>query len=287
MNIISRLKVTNRRKKIKLILFCLVAAFLCLGVYAVIIEPQMIQVTRQDVYIRSLPKEFDGFTIMQASDLHTAIWVKPGHIKGMVMKMMDQHPAMIVLTGDYVSMSAKYAQPMADALADLSAPYGIYAVLGNHDYWTDSGRVTAALRDAGIDVMFNENRIIQKNGAYIRLLGFDDEWQGDTDYAKAFSEIRKGDVCIGIAHNPDTILHIKGTPVSLLMTGHTHGGLINLPFKGPLFSVTKLGSKYSSGMFEFGDTKLYVSRGVGLGTMSHIRFRCPPEVTLFTLHGID
>lgn len=286
MNIISRIKAMNRRKKIKLIMLSLVVVILGLGLYAVIIEPQMIRVTRQDVCIRNLPEEFDGFTIMQASDLHVAIWVKPAHIKSMVKKMMDLHPDMIVLTGDYVSMSAKYAQPTADALAGLSAPHGVYAVLGNHDYWTDSERVTSALRDTGIDVMFNENRIIRRNGAYIRLLGFDDEWEGDTNYAKAFDGITNGDICIGIAHNPDTVLYIKGTSVSLLMTGHTHGGLVNLPFKGPLFSVTRLGPKYSSGMFDFGDTKLYVSRGVGLGTMSHIRFRCSPEITLFTLRRV-
>ncbi|MHB1001213.1 MAG: metallophosphoesterase [Armatimonadota bacterium] len=277
----------NRRKKFRRYIFSLIIFAMGFILYAVVIEPQMLRVTHQDVYIRNLPQEFDGFTIAQATDLHVAIWVKPAHIRGMVDKMINLHSDMIVLTGDYVSMSAKYAQPAADELSRLDAPYGIYAVLGNHDYWTDSERVASALKSADIDVMFNENREIRKGASGIRLLGFDDTWEGDTDYGKAFVGVPYGEILIGIAHNPDTVLSIEDKHVSLLLTGHTHGGLINLPFKGPLFAVTKLGSKYSAGMFDFGDTKLYVSRGVGLGTMSHVRFNCPPEITFFTLRRID
>ena len=252
-------------------------------VYGGIIEPAMLEVTRHEVRIPNLPKEFDGMTVVQLSDIHVGVWTRPKHVRRIVQRVNDMHPDMVVLTGDYVNMVASNIEPAGSSLAGIKSKYGVYAVLGNHDYWADAGRMTRSLRKSGIDVLFNEKRRISDGRSHIRMVGLDDAWEGDTDYAKAFDGIPRTEPCIAIAHNPDTVSSIKDQHVDLLLVGHTHGGLINLPFTGPFLSVTNLGPKYSAGMFRFGDTNMYVSRGMGQGTGSHFRFRCHPEIPVFIL----
>lgn len=260
------------------IFFICIAALL---IYSGFIEMNMLDISHHDVFIPGLPDKFEGFSIVQWTDIHGGFGTSPRRIRRLAQRVIDQKPDMIVLTGDFISRSPNNAEPCISAMKDLKAKYGVYAVLGNHDYWTNAERVTTALLDNGFDVLFNENRSIKISGQSISLLGFDDEWEGNRDYAKAFNMLSDNGVRIGIAHNPDTISSLGGNRLDFLMAGHTHGGLINLPFVGPLFSVTQLGRKYSSGLFTINGTQLYICRGTGFG----LRFRCRPEIAVFTLKG--
>ena len=271
-----------RRKALRLILL----AFLGLLVYSVLIEPAMVGFTTHEITIKGLPSEFDGLKIVQLSDLHVNRWYRPERVRALVKRVNALHPDLVVLTGDYVSRNKADCAPAGESLAGLKARHGIYAVLGNHDYWTDPDAVTDALRSSGIDVLFDEKRRITIGGKSIWIVGTDDEWEGEPDYDKAFKGVPSRDVCIAIAHNPDAVLALKRRGVDFLMAGHTHGGVINLPGNLPLFPNSRLGSRCASGMSTVNDVRIYVSRGLGTGSIAHIRFRCPPEVPIFILRRV-
>ena len=253
--------------------------------YSVLTQLRGLEYTRHEVPIRGLPSAFDGFTIVQISDTHVGIWTRPRHIRQIVARVNAMNPDLIVLTGDYVNRFERLCEPSGRSLEGLKAKYGVYAVLGNHDYWVNADAMTKALRESGIDVLFDEQRKITIGKESMTLVGLDDEWEGNPDYGKSLSGISPDDTCIAIAHNPDAVLHLKGRPIGLLLSGHTHGGIINFPGIGPVSTTTRLGRKYASGMFAINGIRTYVSRGIGLVSGLPFRFRCPPEVPVFVLRS--
>ena len=119
------------------------------ALYARHIEPGWIECTRQEIRLPSLSKELDGLTIVQLSDIHLGPYLQVNDVRRAVELANDLHPDLIVLTGDYVSVSAHYSASCAEALATLHARHGLYAVLGNHDIWTDADLVADNLRGRG------------------------------------------------------------------------------------------------------------------------------------------
>jgi predicted MPP superfamily phosphohydrolase len=255
------------------------------GLVAVSVLTQLRGLTypRIEVPIHGLPPAFDGLTIVQISDTHVGIWTKPRHIRQIVARVNEMQPDLIVLTGDYVNRFERNCTPSGRSLRGLKAKHGVYAVLGNHDYWVNAEAMTKALRETGVDVLFDDQRRITIGKESITLVGLDDEWEGKPDYDKAFKGISADNVCIALAHNPDAVLHLEGKPISLLVSGHTHGGIINLPRIGPIFTTCQLGPKYASGMFKINGIRIYISRGIGLATSIPFRIHCPPEVPVFIL----
>jgi uncharacterized protein len=275
-------RVPRLTRVLKMIMsFLLVDVFLLL-VYCVLIEPRFVRITTHDVSVPNLPAAFDGFTIVQMTDTHLGTFVSPKSLRTQVDRVNALNPDLVLLTGDFVSVNKRAIPAIARVFSGLSAKHGVYAVLGNHDYWVDASAMTAALREGGIPVLFNESRKVSLGKEHVWLAGLDDLWEGSHDYDRAFDGIPPAAVCIAMAHNPDTISYVKNRSIALMVTGHTHGGLVSFPFVGPLFSVTKLSPKYSSGMFTFGNTRMFVCRGMGSGTP--FRYRCPPEIAVFTLH---
>lgn len=274
---------TGRRRQsaLKFTAGLLLAGLVCLAAYVALIEPRMVKVSRHEIALEDLPWAFDGFTIVQLSDFHIGLWSRPAGVQRLVSRVNALDADLIVLTGDYVNKFRGNVEPAGRALRGLTARCGVYAVLGNHDYWVDAEGMTDALRESGIDVLFDEKREISLEGARVWLVGVDDIWEGDPDYDKALDGVRPEDTCIVLAHSPDAILALDGRPVDLVLSGHTHGGQVNLPIVGPLYAPTALGPKYAAGSFRFGKTQLYISRGLGFQTP--IRFRCPPEIPVFTL----
>ena len=274
------------RKKLMIVaaILIFVAAIVA---YSVLTQLKGLEYSRHEVPIKGLPPAFDGFTVVQISDTHVGIWTKPRHIRQIVAHVNEMHPDLVVLTGDYVNRFERNCTPAGQSLRGLEAKHGVYAVLGNHDYWVNADAVTKALRKSGVDVLFDEQRTITIGKESIALVGLDDEWEGNPDYDKAFKGISADGICIAIAHNPDAVLHLKGRPVGLLMSGHTHGGIISLPRIGAIATTTKLDRKYASGMHEINGIRVYVSRGIGLVSGLPFRINCPPEVPVFVLRTGD
>jgi len=119
-------------------------------------EPFMISVERQEIYLRKLPPALDGFRIVHLSDLHYGPMVDPRHLQRAVQIANELRPDMIALTGDYISQERSYAAPCAEVVGELKAAYGVYAILGNHDHWTDAKLITDLFRAEGIRMLINQ-----------------------------------------------------------------------------------------------------------------------------------
>jgi len=269
--------------------------------YAFWIEPRWIQITGTEIPIDGLSPRLNGFTIVHLSDLHLGPHVDSHQIRHAVDLTNGLKPDLIVLTGDFVSRSASYARPCARELSRLTAPYGIYAITGNHDEWTDDDVVTAELRQVGIQVLRNEAHQIQPGTGTLWLIGIDDAgvtsitganmresefaalWVEQRDaYQRLMADLPSGEPAILLVHNPDFVETVSLEGISLALCGHTHGGQIRLPIMGPLMLPSLYGQRYAGGLVECRGTPIYVNRGIGL-ISPPLRFLCRPEIALLRL----
>ncbi len=256
-----------------------------------------IKVERVPIRLKRLPKAFRGFKIAQLSDLHSSPLVDKAHLDEAVNLALAEKPDLVVLTGDFIGHTLRtsrdevhefdsmYLDNLVNSLGRAKAPYGTYAVLGNHDFWSGP-KVTESLchgfeTRAGIPVLRNQSISLKKGKDSIQLLGIDDYWNS-WNLGKALRKVPMESVKILLSHNPDINQRISSShKIDLVLSGHTHGGQISLPFIGAPFSPTR-DRRYIKGLVRDGDRQTYITRGVG-HLVVPIRFNCPPEVTLITL----
>jgi len=191
---------------------------------------------------------------------------------------------MFVLTGDYSTSYRRYIEPCAEALAALSAPEGVWAVLGNHDHYTDPELTTRALQRQHIAVLNNANTTLQRGSDAIQLSGIDDwTWNG-TDWVKAFSGLKTSTPTILLSHQPRVLDFEQTKDVSLILSGHTHGGQLNFPLLGAPARLFTTDLRYARGLFRRGETQLYVSTGTGVIGLP-LRLGVRPEIAVLRLKG--
>jgi uncharacterized protein len=249
--------------------------------YASLVEPHAYELTETDIFIRGLPESFDGFRVVQLSDIHHSPLVSEGEVRRVVELANSARADMVALTGDYTTARPRYIEPCAEALAGLRAPHGVWAVLGNHDHYTDAELTERALARRGIGVLDNANTRLRLGGDELQLAGVDDWSWGQADWARALSGIDRARPTVLLSHQPIVLDHAETEGVSLILSGHTHGGQVNLPVVGgPARGVE--GFKYLRGHYERGATQLYVSRGTGTVGLS-VRFGARPEVSVIRL----
>lgn len=255
---------------------------------AAMLEPRRFDITRQSITIRKLPREFRGFRIAQLSDIHHSPFLSEAEIAEAARRANELKPDLVVLTGDYVSHSQEYIPGCARALGLLRAPHGVHAILGNHDHWTDGEMMAAALREQGVNVLINQSVKIERKGAHLRLAGIDDLMVGRDDLDAALAGTFRSETRILLAHNPAIIRKAARAGVDLMLSGHTHGGQINWrmlvgredrPFGRWLRRPSR---RMMRGYARFGETQLYVNRGLGT-VIVPLRYGCSPEITLLEL----
>ncbi len=256
-----------------------------------------IRVERVPIRLKRLPEAFRGFKIAQLSDLHSSPLVDKEHLEHAVDLALAEKPDLIVLTGDFIGhtlrthpqeihkFDSQYLDNLVAALGRAKAPFGTYAVLGNHDFWSGPEVTERICHDfetrARIPVLRNQRVTLTKEEESIQLLGVDDYWHS-WDLRKALRKVPKQSIKILLSHNPEINRQIKPSHnIGLVLSGHTHGGQVSLPFIGVPFSPTQ-SQKYLRGLVRDGDRQTYITRGVG-HLVVPIRFNCPPEVTLITL----
>ncbi len=259
---------------------------------AALIEPNRPLVIRKDIFLDRWPNRLTGFKIALLSDFHydPVFSIHPIHSAVAVVNSLN--PDLIALTGDFVSLrfskrenriAAHSAAPCAEILRTMNAPLGRWAVLGNHDHFTDGGVVTAALQARDIAVLGNRAVAIEHDGARFWLAGVHDVLSGTADPGEALKTVPPDEAVVLLAHEPDFADFVVRFPVDLQLSGHSHGGQVRLPLVGPVF-LPDMARKYVQGQYQVGNLKLYVN--VGLGTVGlPVRWNCPPEITLLTLHS--
>lgn len=249
-----------------------------IGSYSHLLEPRWVEVKNVIVEINRLPKQFDGLTIAQLSDIHHCRYVSKEFIRKCVRKVNAFHPDIIALTGDYIYGSNAFLLPVTQELAKLRAKEGVFAVLGNHDNREHTADV---FLKNGIRVFINECIPIYRKKDYLFIGGVDDLWRGKINLEATFKGTDNKPKIL-LSHNPDIIEMIMHTDIDFVMSGHTHGGQINLPFFGPPITYSKFGNRYAAGLFREGRTIMYVNKGIGTSVLP-LRFFARPEITLFTL----
>lgn len=276
----------NRRKFIRL------GAAVGAGALAadgILLDPNLPRLVKQEVRLRRWPSALDGFSIALLSDFHYDPYFSIHPTKAAIDTVKQLQPDLVALTGDFVSVpwfgphagGASMAEPCARILAQLHAPSGVWAVLGNHDVLTNPVRVTGALRTAGIRVLANQAVAIERNGARFWLGGVNDVLVAGADIGAVLRSIPAEEAVVLMSHEPDFADHVARHPVDLQLSGHSHGGQVRVPFVGPLY-LPQLARKYVSGLYRVGELTLYTTRGVGTVEVP-VRFNCPPEVTLLTI----
>jgi len=241
-----------------------------------------IQTTRREIEIEGLPAGFDGFRIVHLTDLHHGRQVPLELVSRAVAAANAAEPDLVVLTGDYVTGSARYASGCAGEMTRLRAPHGSIAVLGNHDFWSDAEIVSEALAGAGVRVLGNESLVLNRGEDRLALVGVEDLWAGDADPEAAVAGLEPGIPRLMLTHNPDLIQELPDLNIALALAGHTHGGQIGVPVLRGLTVPSRYGSKYASGLVQGPTTRVYVCRGIGTVGLP-VRIFCRPEVAVLTL----
>ena len=191
-------------------------------------EPYMLTIERRSIFLRRLPKSLDGLRIVQLSDLHYGPLTSGAQIRRAVETSNSLEPDIVALTGDYISHERQYAAPCAEIVGRLRARCGVYAVLGNHDHWTDAALITDLFRAEGIKVLVNEGMRFEKNGAAFWLAGVDDTMVGLEDLSLALAGARSDEMKLVLAHNPIILRRAARAGIDLVLSGHTHGGQVTL-----------------------------------------------------------
>lgn len=265
------------------------------ALYARFIEPFWSQVVDVDMKIANLPLALAGTTIVQISDLHIGIRSDADYLNEQIDVCNALKPDLLVITGDILHEGCRHFLGRAtDLLRRLHAAHGVYASLGNHDYFEYCRRpghnhlrsalvadeVTDELTRAGVVVLRNQSRRIRIREAALQLVGFEDLLSSYFLPATAMKHVDPTLPTIGLSHNPDTMVQLKHQALDWVLSGHTHGGQVRIPFFGaPILPLNA--TRYDAGEFHVDGRRLYVNRG--LGYLMPLRFACRPEITRFTL----
>jgi predicted MPP superfamily phosphohydrolase len=264
-----------------------------LGGYSVLVEPRWLQVSRVPFPLRDLPEALDGLRLVQLTDIHLGPWLSVDRVRTVVECANGLQPDVMLLTGDYVHKSRAYIPQVAEALAALRPRIGTVAVLGNHDWWHGAEETRLEFRKRGFRLLDNsrlfvtpERRLSPTVAPGLCLAGVGDLWEDQCLYAQALEGV-PGDVPrLLLSHNPDAAedprLTRGGWRVDLMVSGHTHGGQVSLPFFGPPVIPSRFGNKYAHGLVEGPACPVFVSRGVGMSLLP-IRCGARPEITLLEL----
>jgi uncharacterized protein len=265
----------SRRAVLKTVAATAAGAVVGAGSYGYFDERSELEVTRAIVPVMGLPHALGGLRIGFITDVHCSRWAPPEYVSQAVHRLMSEHPDIIVLGGDYVTWGdRRFVRPSAEALAPLSARYGVYGILGNHD---DDRYMPAALAAHGVDVLKDARTRLTIKGEIVDLVGIR-FW---TKKAADIASVMRGatGTVVLLAHDPRRLTEASALDVPLVLSGHTHGGQVVLPFAG---AVAAQKFPVVAGIGRRNATTMFVSKGIGTVYVP-VRINCPPEVAVLTL----
>lgn len=271
----------NRRQFLKLSATTAVAGII--GSYPIFIERYLVQVNRYRIPVPKLPHQFNGFSIVQLTDLHYGSLVPLSFLRHVIGKANGLKKDVIVCTGDYVHRrdTKDEIDGIWPLLSELKAPLGVYSVLGNHDHWADSNRSAYWLERSGHNIL-SRTQCFERKGKRLWIAGGGDLWEDHRDFDDILKNVPEEDCKIVLAHNPDSADSSFSQRIDLMICGHTHGGQVNIPFYGtPVLPVKN--KNYSFGLKASRKGQpVFISKGIGWAVYP-VRFNCFPEIAVLEL----
>lgn len=262
--------------------------FSAVQVDAYVVEPLLLETTELTLHFEQLNPVKPPVRLVHLTDLHMERF-GPREAQ-IAQKVNDLHPDLIVLTGDYLNLSylgdPVAAEDFRSFIAQLEAPYGIYAVRGTVEPAAEA--MAWLVRDTGIVWLEQESITVDVRGQFLNLTGVacshEQEWDVERLH-QALNDAPASGLTVLLYHSPDLILEASELNVDLLLAGHTHGGQIRVPLLGAIVTNSIYGRRYASGLFQEGDTTMYVSRGLGFegSWLPRARFLCRPEIASIEL----
>lgn len=265
----------TRRELLKGAAVACVGAAAGVGAHGFLYERHHVEVTRTTLNVTGLPEALSGLRVGFLTDIHRSATVPHDLIANAVRLLLAESTDLIILGGDYVSFSDRnFITPAGEALAPLSAPAGVFGVIGNHD---DDREVPAALEKHGIEMLLDARTRVTVRGEPLDLIGIRYWTRKMADIAK----VARGATAasIFISHTPMRLAEAATLGLPLMLSGHTHGGQVVLPGLGP---IAASGFPIIAGEGRRENTTGFVSRGVGTVYLP-VRVQCPPEVAVLTL----
>ncbi|MBP2239943.1 putative MPP superfamily phosphohydrolase [Cytobacillus eiseniae] len=256
--------------------------------YSKEIETKLTDVTYHEIINPAIPTSFNDFKIVQFSDTHLGFQYNSQQLKKLVERINRLNPDVIFFTGDLMDAPNEYDEEniIIPILKELKAPFGKFAIYGNHDhggYGTDIYK--SIMQKTDFQLLLNSHHkinLVDESSIYI--IGVDDAMLGKPDILSAVHGIPDDSYKILLSHAPDFADEASAYNVQLQLSGHTHGGQVQVPLVGALVKPP-FGEKYHEGFYQIGQTTLYVNRGLGT-TRLPFRFLSKPELTVFTLKSL-
>jgi uncharacterized protein len=267
--------IVSRRTVLKTLLATGVGTVTGIASYGFLYGRHELEVTRVSLPVDGLPPSLAGVRVGLLTDVHRSRWVSHEDVARAVSALMAERPDLIVLGGDYVTWGNRsFVEPSAEALASLTAPFGVFGILGNHD---DDHAMPAALARRGVQMLKDARTRVQIRHEPVDLIGIR-FW---TRRAADIASIARGALPMSIllAHDPRRLPEAEALKIPIVLSGHTHGGQVVLPVVGAV-AATKF--PVIAGIGRRGSTTMYVSRGLGTVYVP-VRINCPPEVAVLTL----
>ncbi|GAQ24937.1 phosphoesterase [Tepidanaerobacter syntrophicus] len=302
------MKITSKNSKLRIgIVSCII-----IGIFVFLyVEANWLQVSDYTIVSPKIPKEFEGFRIVQLSDLHSKEFGKNNEL--LIQKIKAQNPDIIVATGDMLSSGDDRGEVFYDLARELVKNYDVYYIKGNHEQITEFKAQEVgsewfksyidSLKELGVIVLENEKVSLKKDDASINLYGletslllyrgrYSSNYNGEKSIdvpsiEKKLGRCEREKYNILLTHNPAYFQIYSQWGADLVLSGHVHGGIVRLPLLGGLLSPdATFFPKYDAGEFELGDSKMIVSRGLGNSTLK-LRVFNRPEIITITLHCLN
>lgn len=263
------------------------------GAYGILYGRLNLKITNPRISLPNLPAAFHGFRILQLSDLHIGPFMTAAEIRSVAEISNRAKPDLIALTGDFVTWDASTQYAVVDALSGLTAPYGVWGCLGNHEIWTHTeASITALFAARGFRMLRQQSAMVFAGSEFINLIGVDYQTRRGfgrrrAGFVRQYLEgvqslMMPGATNILFSHNPNTFDRAAALGIDLSLAGHTHGGQVSLEFVHANISPSRLITPYVEGWFRRGRGQLYVNRGIGTIGLP-IRIGAPPEITIYHL----
>ena len=245
------------------------------------ITPLLLRVRHLKIEIPGLPAAFEGYRIAHLSDLHVGGFTHPETVARWIRRAQREAADLCVITGDLVTSGVAFHEVIAQHVGELSSPDGVVFVPGNHDYFGEGQPLFGELERRGVRVLRNQHFMIERMQDRMIIAGVDDVWTERLDLHAALQG-RPAGTTVLLAHDPAVFDEAIDEGVSLVLSGHTHGGQLAVPGLARWINLTRLSHRYSLGIYRRSGCTLVVSGGLGF-TGLPIRVGVRPEVLILRL----